>query len=467
MELEYAFLTSVGKLFVADCSRQLGKSTWGAKKAVETALNKPGARIRYATAFLSDLEQFIVPAFELVLDGIPEDLQPKWRAQKSEFYFPHNKSRIRLVGLDRKPNGLRGNRLDLVILDEAGYITRLKYIFQFVLIPATTHVPDAKIIMMSTQPETPDHDFVYFCDKGAAEGGYAKLDIFQNPMLVQEQIEDIAIELAPPDPTKTREEKIAIGMATTAFRREYLCERVVEEGRAIIPDFNESLHVKISPKGAAHKFWNKIESADSGVRDLTAVLFGYYDFARAKLCIEHEFAIKGHKVTTRNIARLTREVENELGYAVNVQNLKDPTKYDCLEDHVYRRVADNDNLILLQDLGAEFDLHFAPTSKDELHAMVNQVRLWFSSARIEIHPRCKGLIGSLKAGIWNLQRTEFARSDFHGHFDHISSLVYMVRNCPELENPVPQFFNENLSDVIFTGMQSHTGAAAVLKKAFK
>ena len=471
MELEYACLTSVGKLFVADCSRQLGKSTWGAKKCVEKALKKPGARIRYATAFLTDLEQFIIPAFDLVLEDCPDNLKPIWRAQKSEYYFPHNKSRIRLVGLDRKPNGLRGNRLDLVVLDEAGYVTRLKYIYQFVLIPATTHVPDAQIIMMSTQPETPDHDFVFFCDKAEAEGGYVKLTIFQNPMLSKDRIEDIAIEFAPPDPKFSRAQKIAIGMATTAFRREYLCERVVEEDRAIIPDFNETRHVVESPRCPAWKFWHRIEALDSGVRDKTVTLFGYYDFARAKLVVEGEFDIRGPQVTTRNIANLTRKVEMELGgYALNVEvpDKKDPTKtnWECRENYVYRRTADNDNIILIQDLGAEFDLHFSPTSKDDLAAMVNQVRLWFSSGRIEIHPRCRGLIGSLKAGIWNLQRTEFSRSDFHGHFDHIAALVYMVRNCPVHENPVPQFFNQNLSDVVFTGLQSHNGAAAVLKKAF-
>lgn len=466
MELEYAFLTSKGKLFVADCSRQLGKSTWGAKKAVETALTVPFARIRYATAFLSDLEQFILPAFELILDDIPEDLRPQWRAQKSEFFFPSTRSTIRLIGLDRKPNGLRGNKLTLVIIDEAGYTSRLKYLYQFVLIPATTHVPTAKIILMSTQPETPDHDFVYFCDKAELEGNYVKLTVFDNPMLTQEQIEDIALEYAPADPTKTREERIALGMATTAFRREYLCERVVEADRAIIPDFREDLHVKVAPISPAHKFWHRVEALDSGVRDKTACLFGYYDFARAKLVIEGEFDIRGPAVTTRNIAKLTRKVETELGYAVYRDNPAAPDKPERVEDLVYRRTADNDNLILLQDLGQEFDLHFSPTSKDELHAMVNQVRLWFSSGRIEIHPRCKGLIGSLKAGIWNLQRSEFARSDLHGHFDHISALVYMVRNCPESENPVPQFFNQNLSDVVFTGMQSHRGAAATLKKAF-
>lgn len=432
LRIELAYTKSKGKLFVLDCARQFGKTTWSAIKAIETAIQKPGSRSRCATAFLTDLEQFIVPAFEFVLQDVPSNLAPKYRSQKSEYLFP-NGSRIRLVGLDRKPNGLRGNRLDLVILDECGYISRLDYLYRSVLIPATTHVPDAKIIMSSTQPESPDHDFTLFCDKAAYEGSYVKLDVYENPLLDEAQIDQLAKECG--------------GKTSTAFRREYLCERVVEEARALVPEFNEKFHVKQSLHvSVAHKFWHRVASLDSGVRDQTAALFGYYDFARATLCIEGEFAIKGPEVTTRRIAELTKEQESMLGY-----------------DGVYRRSADNDNLILLQDLGTEFGLHFNPTSKDELPAMLNKVRLWFAANRIEIHARCKRLIACLKAGIWNQNRTEFARSEVHGHYDLISALVYMVRNVPESDNPVPHFFNQNLSEVILGNDRPRSAAEAFFR----
>ena len=80
--IELAYQESQGKLFVADCSRQLGKSTWSAIKSVETAIQKPGSRIRYATAFLTDLEQFIMPAFDYVVSDAPPSCLPRFRAQK-------------------------------------------------------------------------------------------------------------------------------------------------------------------------------------------------------------------------------------------------------------------------------------------------------------------------------------------------------------------------------------------------
>ncbi len=452
IELAYQGVVSVcrTKLFVGDCSRQLGKSTWAASKCVEKALKKRRARIRYATAFLSDLEQFIIPAFDFVLADVPMELRPVWRSQRSEFFFPTTGSIIRLVGLDRKPNGLRGNKLDLVVLDEAGYIKRLGYIYRSVLVPATTHVPDARIIIISTQPEDPDHDFIKFCDRAEQTGSYVCLTIYDNPLLTKEQIEEIALEYGPTDPHLSREERVRLGMATTAFRREYLCERVVEETRAIIPEFRVPRHVKQPPISPAHKYWRRVESLDSaGGTHATGHLMGYYDFARAKLCIEADLMLAGHETTTRRIAEETERIRKTLEH------------YDGS-----LKWGDNNNPILLRDLSTEFGLSFSPTTKDELHAMVNKVRLWFQSDRIEIHPRCVRLIGALRAGIWNERRTEFALSEVHGHFDLIAALVYMVRNIPEHDNPVPPYFGQDLSEVIFPGgVQRNSSNAERIRQA--
>lgn len=436
LKIDEAFHLSDGKLFVADCSRQLGKSTWAALKCIELALTKRKAKVRYATAFLTDLEQFIIPAFDFLLEDCPEDLRPKWSAQKYEWYFPSTQSKIRLVGLDRKPNGLRGNKLDLVVLDEAGYISRLSYIYRNVLIPATTHVPTAKILMLSTQPESPDHDFCKFCDRAEAHNSYVKATIYDNPLLGKEQIDEIAAECG--------------GYESTAFKREYLCMRIVEEGRALIPEFTYERHVKVPVTNANLPYYIRMQAMDTGVRDMTACIFGYYDFVRATVVIEHEFAIKGPEVTTPRIAELIREVEEKY------PEYKTP----------YLRIADNDNLILIQDLGTVYDLHFAPTNKDELHAMVNKVRVWFGTGRVEIHPRCERLISALKAGIWDKNREKFDRSETHGHFDLIAALVYFIRNVPETLNRIPEFFGQNLSDTIFRGDKIKHSNVTTLKNAF-
>jgi len=69
--------------------------------------------------------------------------------------------------------------------------------------------------------------------------------------------------------------------------------------------------------------------------------------------------------------------------------------------------------------------------------MVNEVRLLVGSGQILVNPRCKMLIGSLKYGIWDNKRKEFAENKVYGHFDHLAWLIYMVRNLNKTTNPIP------------------------------
>src|SRR4051794_17546678 len=87
--------SSPKSLFVALCSRQLGKSYLMVVRAIEQALRLPNARIKYGTAFLSDLQEFIIPTFNLILSDCPSGLIPKYNVQQSKFIFK-NGSEIKL-----------------------------------------------------------------------------------------------------------------------------------------------------------------------------------------------------------------------------------------------------------------------------------------------------------------------------------------------------------------------------------
>jgi len=124
-------------------------------------------------------------------------------------------------------------------------------------------------------------------------------------------------------------------------------------------------------------------------------LAGFYDFKRARLVIEHEFSISGADTTTRAISAGIDEIESDLGW----------------KSAPYRRIADNNNLILLQDLSADYEKSFVPTNKESLAAMVNEVRLMVQDGRIIVHPRCKQLVGCLQFGVYqDRKRNEFGRS---------------------------------------------------------
>lgn len=405
-KIDAVYRNSPGAVVVFNISRQWGKTYFGVKTAVELAIKKPKARIRIAAAFETDLGEFIEPAFDTILETCPPELRPRYIQQKKRYVFP-NGSIIKLVGLDRKPNGLRGNSIDLIIIDEAGFVSRLDYLHTSVIVPLTTHRPDAKILLLTTPPESPDHEFWDFVERAKLDNSYAEFTIDQNPLLSPKDVARIEREMG--------------GRETTAFLREYLCKRVVEAERALLPEFSESLHVKATERPPYFNYLHTYEFLDTGVRHLTVNLFAYYDFPRAVLVVEDELVLKGSQVTTRNIKNDSEKKEKELKYIP------------------YRRVADNNNLILLNDLTQE-GMTFMPTSKDSLEAMVNAARLWTKDNRIEVHPRCKILAGTLRSGLWNKNRDDFAVSKVYGHCDAFAALMYGVRNVDTFTNPVPQHF---------------------------
>ena len=399
-----AYESVVAKLFIAICARRFGKTYWVAVICVMVARSIPNGRVKVASAFLKDVEEFIVPAFNLVMEDMPNEIRPKWHESKKKFRFS-NGAEIQLVGLDRNPNAGRGNYCDLYVFEEAAFIKNLKYLYSSVVVPMTMYRKGARVLMITTPPQSPDHDIVDFCLKAKSENAYVELDIYKNPMATPEMIEEYKKEC----------------LTETDWLREYLCQFVTDKTKAILPEMLGYDHSR-GPRSEHYHLLHKYVSMDLGVRDLNVTLFGYYDFPRAKLVIEREHVMSGPSMTTTVLHKEISDVEKEL--------------WDGKEP--YKRVADNNNPLLLLDLGSIHNMFFHSTSKDSLHAMVNNLRVWIAQGRIEIDSSCKTLIDSLKFGIWNENKTDFARSKALGHYDALAALMYMVRNIDETTNPIPK-----------------------------
>jgi hypothetical protein len=269
----------------------------------------------------------------------------------------------------------------------------------------------ARIIMISTPPKTPDHDFKDFVVKAQAEDAYVELDIYKNPMVTPEMVEEYRKEC----------------LTETDFQREYLCKFVTDQTLSIVPEMR-GYKFNRAAKDEFYPLYHKYNAMDLGVRDLNVNLYGYYDFKRAKLVIERESIMNGPEMTTPILAAEIKKNEVELWGE---------------SPKVYKRVADNNNPLLLLDLGNIHGLYYHSTDKDQLHAMVNEMRVWFASGRIEIDESCKILIGSLMYGIWNEKRSEFARSKVLGHYDAVAALMYLIRNIDQNTNPIPVKYNFN------------------------
>jgi hypothetical protein len=431
--LREKFRSCRNQLFVGECSRQFGKSFEMVVESLELALSKPKARIKYGTAFHTDLLEFIIPTFDAVLSDCPQDLRPKFKVAGSKFVF-YNGSEIKLVGLDRNPNGMRGNVIDLIILDEAGFITNLDYLYKSVIIPATTHRPNCRIVFISTPPSTPAHPFLDYVEKAEYEGAYCKLTIYDNPMVNAETIKRLMTESG--------------GEKSTTWRREYLCEHVTDSNLAIVQEWDEN-YVQEWARDDYYPHYHKYVAMDLGVRDHTAVIFGYYDFLKATLVLEDEYVINGPELTTEVLQKAIKEKELELGW----------------KEKPHLRISDNNNPLLLQDLTHLHHLHFVPTDKGALEEMINTLRLMIHQRRIIVHPRCKQLKGCLKYGVWDKNRQKFAQSKVYGHFDALAALVYLVRNLNLTTNPIPTDFQVDFNNQLLFHREPKT--VRDLKKAFR
>lgn len=435
--IEAAYKRVKKKLFVANCARRFGKTFWACIKAVEWALRCPNQwpRIKYASALRLDLKEFAIPAFELILLDCPDDLRPIWKSTESKYIFPHNGAEIQLVGLDKRPDGGRGNYCDLYIFEEAGQIDNLQYLYSSVVSPMTLRREGARIIMISTPSPTPAHPFGEFCERAIDQKAYIQLDIHQNPMLSKKEIDEARSEC----------------LTESDWLREYMCQHVVDENRAITPEW-EMKYVQKIKRPEYFPFLHRYVGMDLGTKvDLTAVVFAYWDAAEKFLYLEDERDITGPRMTTPDLADMIRETEKHLwkGYG-----------------EPYRRISDNDNPLLLQDLGYLHQMHFAATGKDDLHAMVNDLRRMIKAGKIIIHPRCKKTIGCLRAGIWDKNRKRFDRSAMYGHFDHLAALMYLVRNLNQEDNPIPQHRDIKASTHHKREMRERHKLAQQLKKMF-
>lgn len=423
------------QLFVGNISRRWGKSYTLVTYCLEQAYRRT-QKIRFGCAFLTDLEEFILPAFELILEDCPEELRPTYIRSRKTWTFP-NGSEIKLVGLDKHPNGLRGNAINIIVLDEAGFISSLKRIYTSVIIPATAKQSNIKIIFISTPPESPSHFFVDLIQKAQAqENGYYLC-------LTIDDISDLdAVE-------RQRLLDEVGGEHSQEAQREFFARILVDPTRAIVPEFTPEVEAHTVTDHARPQYFDHYEAMDVGFTDATAALFGYYDFDNAKLIIEDELLL--YHATTDIIASQFLKKEQAL------YGTKQP----------YRRVSDNDKR-LIADLGSRHNLYFSQTEKHEKEAAINRVRILIKDRKIYINPRCQSLITQLKAGVWNKQRSQFDRDGVNGHFDLIDALIYFCRCVDFNRSPYPTNYGlHSESHHISTATKAPSEDAQAMMRIFK
>lgn len=388
-----ALLYSCLGLAVFNVSRRWGKSTTCAVFCVENAIKKK-QNIRFGTAFLTDLEMFICPIFEWVLHDCPANLRPQWMASKKEYRFP-NGSVIKLVGLDKNPNGLRGNAIDILIIDECAFVSNLEYLYKSIIIPATAK-RQFKLIFPSTPPESPEHFWSKeLIPKAKERSSYIELTI--------DDISDL-----PPDERQRLLDEVGGEHSPTA-QREFFCKIVVDATRSIAPAFTK-LHVAaLEPE---HVNWQYFGDT-GGVRDKTVFLKAGYDHNSGLVLIRDELVFDNNTVTTKII---------------------DGFKEKWGERQTLTLDASGQLLLDYSAAGLQASL----PQKDDFAAGLLLLNNYFHLGRLVIHPDCALLIRTLEGGLLTKNRNDFERSEALGHCDAVAACIYAIRGVDKITDLRPK-----------------------------
>jgi len=413
-------------------ARQSGKSVELAILALEQCLRKSNSIVKLLTDTKLHAQSIFDPIFKMLLEDCPENLKPTYIESKFTYHFA-NGSSIQLAGSDNKHyERLRGQKSDLVLVDEAGFCDNLKHIVKSILLPTLTHT-GGKIVLASTPPTDPDHDFYEFIEQAELNNTLTKKTIYDNPLLKEEQVHRIIKEMG--------------GENSPQFRREYLCEVIREEENVLFPEFTTDLENEIIKEWPKPPFYDSYVSMDLGYKDLTVILFGYYDFRADKVIIEDEIVRTGKEMQLPDLTRDILKKESELWTNPLTNETRKP----------YVRVSDI-NYIVTQEISRISDgqIYFIPTKKDDNESALNNLRVMLASKKIIINPKCKTLIRHLRNCKWKSieKKSTFARSPDNGHYDAVDAAKYFVRSVVYTKNPYPSNYNMNMKDLYVTNPQS-------------
>jgi hypothetical protein len=395
------------QIVVVLCARQFGKSVLGTILATEDCLRNPDIVVMIIGPTIKQTRAIVRPRMKLIMRDCPDGLI---RPLKSEdtWYFA-NGSELKLGGFDTNSSAERGKTLHKVYIEEIVESDPDSYMdfLRSDLGPALTHSKHAQIVYLTTLPKIPDHPFsLDTVPEAEAAGSFFKFTIHDNKKLSQDQYNACV--------------KLCGGEHTVDFRREYLCEQVRDSTIILAPEFDEKIHVKECLLPEYSNLW--IGGDVGGVRDKSVFLLMAYDFERAKVLVLDE-----------------RSYNPDTGSAIMVAGAK-TMEEEFMAPPRYKFVAryvDSDGQLRV-DFMQQHNYPVALPRKDELETTVNQVRVVLAKMDVEISPRCKLLIRTLRSGTFNKQRTDLDRSEALGHMDAFMALAYGLRHAIK-SNPFPLY----------------------------
>lgn len=405
------------RLYVFDCSRRWGKDFSNFLILLEKAYQRKNGVFVYASCYMKDIMEIAASVSTQLTATCPEHLRPvyksAYRGLGQGFHLP-NGSFIKLVGLDVSPDQLRGRHLDAAVVSEGAFVSDLEKTIEEVLEPQMLGRPHAFILLNSTPSESFGDWDKSFVPDSIDRGAYIMRTIYQSHYEPHEIQEFLKVQ---PD-----------GTIPNRQQREFLCIRVREQTKVVVPEFDEKKHVK---EFELPKYAQCFVGIDPAIKDLSALIFAVWDFENHRLLIVDEKIDRN--LNTLEIAEALRAKERQHFTGLHWWDGKK------LRENPVLRITDIDagGTRMLTDLGALHNITCVPADKTGAEASLQALRLGFQYDQVWIHPRCTGTIEQFKSAIWNKSRSSYERTERLGHCDAVDAAKYLWRGISKQVNPFP------------------------------
>lgn len=391
------------KKFCFFSSRQIGKSWTALDVALEFCLRHPGIIVRVLADTIKQVSNIIEDNLgPMAADAPPGLIMPS----RSSYRWHVGHSSLRLGALDRAHvDGNRGGNASVVIFEEGGFVSSEDYRYAVESVVGPQLLRSNGIELHITSPSVDEYHYIHEEIIPACEllGTFFKYTVYDSPSLTPEQIAK-AIERTG-------------GESSEAFQREYMAEIIRSSQLMIVPDFSEARDVEAFE---LPRYYVPLVSIDGGgIKDKTAGQVMVWDFEKQRLLVWDEFLLEPNTPSSE-IVQASRALESQVVWPKPV-----PTRYADVPGQLQVDLRD--------DHGFDVRLPY----KEDRESAIAAIRTAFVQERIKIHPRCRALIGNLKRGRYNNQRTDFQRTEAYGHCDPIMALVYGYRMADRTTNPFP------------------------------
>jgi hypothetical protein len=405
--------------FYIETTRRLGKSSLLLMLFTEECISSPNRKCGFFAPVKDGLLDYIEPLIQKTYEDCPPKLRPYFDKQRFMLKFP-NGSTIIFRGSNNQQHRIRrGQEFHEAGIDEARDVDNLAELIESVVFPALFSKDGGHLIISSTPADTRSHPLFTYRTRAKAEGWFIGIDIWEANRMAPDVY---PLELI----DEWKKETLQAPDGQDIWEREYECKWVINKRKMAIPEWRTETMAAVSLRDPYYNFYHHYIGCDWGYKDFTALVFGTYNFRKARLEMDGELTFSG------------KDVRSDL--------ISDRIKVMCKhlwgsDFNMWRQVSDSADPILINELNKYDGMNFVPVEKAHtLEAMLNEFRILVSQGKIIVSPKCQMLIHDLETAVWTDKRDKLDQDVFAHHFDHLMASVYLTRVLDMNTNPIPKDF---------------------------